>query len=190
MLKRDDYIEIIEEIRNTEKFSFDEYIDKVLTPLTVDNNFFIETLYKDIFYIIDGLDEPGDNDLVIENGDFVVENGDFKLTGYQTRLHDVLTWLHMELIKKFSVETKLQNDLFKKIEDFEEHVLRKPNFTPEYKAKLDKVKQSLKKERGQNHYKKSSWLKKTLDPDNFELKPNIAGLGLNLNEIINKFRKK
>lgn len=190
MMKRDDYIEIIEDIRNTEKFSFDEYIDKVLIPLSADNNFFIETLYKDIFYLIDGLDGPGDNDLVIENGDFVVEDGDFKMTGYQTRLHDVLTWLHMEMVKKFSAEIKFPNDLIKKIQDFEENTLRKTNYTPEYKSKLDKVKQSLKKERGQNHDKKSSWLKKTFDPDNFELKPNIAGLGLNLNEIINKFRNK
>ena len=131
MLKREDYLEIIEDIRNTEKFSFDEYIKKILIPNSNDNQFFIETLYKDIFYLINGLDKPGDNDLVIENGDFVIEDGDLKLTGYQTRLHDVLTWLHMELIKKFSSETKLPNDLFKKMEDFEKNVLHKSNYTLE-----------------------------------------------------------
>ena len=30
---------------------------------------------------------------------------------------------------------------------------------------------------------------KILDSDNFELKPNFAGLRINLNEIINKFKQ-
>ena len=50
MLKRTDYLDLIEEIRNTEKKSIDEYIDKVLEPLRSENEFFIETLYKDIRY--------------------------------------------------------------------------------------------------------------------------------------------
>ena len=56
MLKRDDYIEIIEDIRNTEKKSLDEYISKVLEPLRSDNDLFIETLYKDICYLLNGID--------------------------------------------------------------------------------------------------------------------------------------
>jgi len=189
MLKRDDYVNIIEDIRNTEKISIDEYIEKHLIPLQADNQFFIETLYKDIVYVLNGLDKAGDNDLVIENGDLAIEDGDFKLSGYQTRLHDILVWLHMEIVQRFASEIKYPNELSDKIENFEKNVLNKTNYTPEYKSKLDKIHQSLKKERSQNHEKKSSWIKKIIDPDNLELKPNIAGIGINLNEIINKFRK-
>ncbi len=189
MLKRDDYINIIEDIRNTERVSIDEYIEKNLIPLKENNQFFIETLYKDITYVLKGLDEPGDNDLLIENGDFVIEDGDFKLTGYQTRLHEILIWLHMEVIQGFMTEIKSFNELSEKVENFEESFLKKINYTPEYKAKLDKIHQSLKKERSQNYSKKNSWIKKIADPDNLELKPNIFGLGININEIINKFRK-
>ncbi len=189
MLKRDDYANIIEDIRNTEKISIDEYIEKHLIPLKEDNQFFIETLYKDIYYVIDGLDKPGDNDLVIENGDLVLEDGDFKLTGYQTRLHDILTWLHLEVVQKISANNKYPNQFSEKIQDFEKNFLGKINYTPEYKAKLDKIKQSLKKERLQNYDKDNSWIKKFINPDFLELKPNIAGIGLNINAIINTLKK-
>ena len=189
MLKREDYANIIEDIRNAEKISLDEYIDKHLIPLRADNQFFIETLYKDIHYVLKGLDKEGDNDLVIENGDFVVEDGDFKLTGYQTRLHDILNWLHMEVVTRILTEIKHPNELSEKIQDFERNFLLKTSYTPEYRATLDKINKSLKKERSQNHDKNNSWFKKLADPDNLELKPNFMGLGVNINEIINKFRK-
>ena len=98
MLKRDDYIEIIEDIRNTEKKSLDEYINKVLEPLRSDNDL-IETLYKDICYLLNGIDKVGENDLAIENGALVIEDGGLKLTGYQSRLHNLCHWLHMEICK-------------------------------------------------------------------------------------------
>lgn len=189
MLKREDYANIIEDIRNAEKISLDEYIDKHLIPLRADNQFFIETLYKDIHYVLNGLDKEGDNDLVIENGDFVIEDGDFKLTGYQTRLHDILNWLHLEVVTRISSEIKYPNELSEKTQDFERNFLLKTSYTPEYKATLDKINKSLKKERSQNHDKNNSWFKKLADPDNLELKPNFMGLGVNINEIINKFRK-
>jgi hypothetical protein len=189
MLKRNDFANIINDIRNTEKISLDEYIEKHLIPLKVDNLFFIETLYKDILYVLNGLDGADDNDLLIEDGDFVIEDGDFKSSGYQTRLHDILIWLHMEIVKRFSTEIKYPNELSVKIENFEKNFLYKTDYTPEYKITLDKIHLSLKKERSQNHNKKASWIKKILDPDNLELKPNIAGIGININEIINKLRK-
>jgi len=145
MLKREDYANIIEDIRNAEKISLDEYIDKHLIPLRADNQFFIETLYKDIHYVLKGLDKEGDNDLVIENGDFVVEDGDFKLTGYQTRLHDILNWLHMEVVTRILTEIKHPNELSEKIQDFERNFLLKTSYTPEYRATLDKINKSLKK---------------------------------------------
>lgn len=187
MLKRDDYLEIIEDIRNTEKKSLDEYISKVLEPLRSDNDLFIETLYKDIHYLLDGIDRVGENDLAIENGDLVIEDGDLKLTGYQSRLHNLCSWLHMEICNKF-----LEKDPFsicENMETFQKSFVEKTNYTPEYKAKLDKIKRSLRQERRQNLGLDTNFWNMILDTDNLELKPNIFGIGLNLNNIINKFKK-
>jgi hypothetical protein len=187
MLKRDDYLNLIEEIRNTEKKSLDEYIEKVLEPLREKNTNFIETLYKDVHYLIKDIDKPEENDLAIENGDLVIEDGDLKLTGYQSRLHNLSIWLHVEICKGFMDKSPLQ--FAKNMENFENNFLNKPNYTPEYKAKLDKVRKSLKRERKQNLNEKENLWNKIFDLDNLELKPNIAGLGINFNEIISKFRK-
>ncbi len=187
MLKRDDYLVLIEEIRNTETKSLDEYIEKVLEPLRSENANFIETLYKDIHYLIKDVDKPGENDLVVMQGDIIVEDDDFKLTGYQSRLHNISIWLHMEICKK-----KISQEPFRfveNMENFETHFLNKLNYTPEYKAKLDRIKKSLKKERMMNLNGKENLWNKVFDWDNFELKPNIAGIGINFNEIINKLRK-
>lgn len=187
MLKRNDYITLIEEIRNTEKKSIDEYIEKVLEPLRRENENFIETLYKDIFYLINDIDKKGENDLAIENGSLVIEDGEMKLTGYQSRLHNLSIWLHLEMVKKFMDENPMA--FIDKMENFEENFLKKPNYTPEYKLQLDKIKKSLKKERIQNLGERENFWNKILDVDNLELKPNIAGIGINFNEIYNKFKK-
>jgi len=189
MLKRDDYLQIIEEVRNIEKVSLDEYINKVLMPLKNENEFFIEILYKDINYILADLGKEGDNDLMIENGDFVIEDDDLKLTGYQTRLHDISIWLHMEIVEKATKDLEYPNQFIERMEEFEEKYFKRKTYTPEYKFKLEKIRHSLKKERRQNTNEKTSWFKKIIDTDNLELKPNIAGVGLNINEIINKFKK-
>ena len=76
-----------------------------------------------------------------------------------------------------------------KIEDFEVNFLNKPNYTPEYKSKLDKIKQSLKRERKQNLNERENLWEKLWDLDNLELKPNIAGIGFNFNNFLNKFNK-
>ncbi len=188
MLKREDYITLIEEIRNTDKKSIDEYIEKVLEPLRNENENFVEILYKDIHYLIKGIDKDGENDLAIENGDLVIEDGDLKLTGYQSRLHNLSVWLHMEVCHKFIEDNPLT--FIEKIENFNNIFLDKPNYTPEYKSKLDKIKKSLIKERKMNLGEKENFWDKVLDFDNLELKPNVAGIGINLNEIINKFKKK
>ena len=75
------------------------------------------------------------------------------------------------------------------MENFENNFLDKPNYTPEYKEKLDKIKKSLKKERKINLGEKENFWNKIFDVDNLELKPNFAGIGINGNNIINKFRK-
>ena len=189
MMQRNDYLLIIEEIRNIEKISINEYIEKRLIPLSVENSFFVETLYKDILYLLKDIEEEGDNDLVIENGDFLIEDGDFKINGYQTRLDEILTWLHMQVVRRLMLETNSPIQFSEKLENFEKNFLYKANYTAEYKNKLDKIHQSLRKERVQNSSKKKSIIKKIFDPDNLELKPNIMGVGININEIINKFRK-
>ena len=187
MLKRDDYINLIEEIRNTDKKSLDEFIEKVLEPLRTENKNFIEVLYKDIHYLIKDIDKEGENDLAVENGDFVIEDGDLKLTGYQSRLHNLSIWLHIEVCKKLTEVNPLT--FVEKMEDFEKNFLNKPNYTPEYKAKLDKIKRSLKKERKLNLGEKENFWDRIFDLDNLELKPNFAGIGINGNNLIDKFRK-
>ena len=187
MLKRTDYLDLIEEIRNTEKKSIDEYIKTVLEPLRKVNPNFIETLYKDIHYLIKDIDKDGENDLVIKNGDFAIEDSDLMMSGYQSRLHNLSIWLHIETIKEITKNSPLEFD--DKIQDFEKNFLNKPNYTPEYKSSLDKIKKSLKKERKLNLGEKENLWDKIWDLDNLELKPNIAGLGINLNNFLDKFRK-
>lgn len=131
MLKRDDYIGIIEDIRNTEKRSLDEYINNVLEPLRSQNDLFIETLYKDICYILNGIDKVGENDLVIENGDLVIEDGDLKLTGYQSSQHSLCNLLHMEICKKFF--EKDQFSFCEQMEAFQKSFVEKTNYTPNTK---------------------------------------------------------
>ena len=192
MIKRFEYLKLIEEIRNLENISLDEYIDAVLKPLSVKDKNFIKTLYKDVHYLIKDIDKEGENDLAIENDDFVIEDDgflrtDLKLTGYQSRLHRLSIWLHLEVVKELSKDNPFEFP--KKMESFELNFLNKNNYTPEYKYSLDKIKQSLKDEKRNCLGKESSFLNKILDIDNVELKPNIAGIGLNINEIIKKFKK-
>lgn len=149
---REDYLKIIEEIRNLETGALDDYIAKKLIPLKNNESFFVETLYKDICYVLRGVDSVGDNDLIIENGDFVFESGDFKLTGYQTRLHDLCIWLHAQIIEKAINEGAAWN-ISERMQQFESIVLKKNNYTPEYKRKLDAINRSIKRERFENYKK-------------------------------------
>lgn len=187
MLKPDDYLNLIEEIRNTDIKSLDEYIEKVINPLKLENENLVEILYKDVYYLLKGINKDDENDLAIENGNLVIENGSLKLTGYQSRLHNLSVWLHMEICKKFIERKPLT--FVENMENFEKNYLNKPNYTPEYKAKLERIKKSIKKERKLNLGEKEVLWEKIWDLDNLELKPNIFGVGLNLNNFIDKFRK-
>tara|TARA_R110002072_G_scaffold301914_3_gene482839 strand:+ start:26 stop:613 length:588 start_codon:yes stop_codon:yes gene_type:complete len=184
---RNSNLEIIRQIRNSEKISLDDYIDKVLIPLKEENPNFLNTLYKDIVYVLDGLD----NDLLFENGELVIEDGDFKLTGYQTRLHDIGNWLHQEFVRKTmeNIDVGFES-ISDKLENAELQLLKNDTLTIEYKLELNKIKKSIEKEKKHNHDNKSNGLKKYLDFDILELKPNIFGLGINFNEIINKAKNK
>lgn len=187
---RNSNIKIIEELRNSQKIVLDDYIDKVLIPLKKENSNFLKTLYKDILYVLDDLDKPDENDLTIENGDLVIEDGDFKLTGYQTRLHDICIWLHQEFIEDSLTNFDFKTNLVDVLKKAEQKLLKQENYTIEYREKLDIIKKSIKKERKVNFENKSNGLKKYLDFDILELKPNFLGIGINLNELINKMRKK
>ena len=187
---RNSNILIIEELRNSEKIVLDDYIDKILVPLKIENPNFLKTLYKDILYVLDGLDKPDENDLVIENGDFVIEDGDFKITGYQTRLHDISIWLHQEFIEDSLTKKNKLIDIVEVLKKAEKKLIKQENLTTEYREKLDIIKKSLKKERKANFENKSNGVKKYFDTDVLELKPNFFGIGINLNELINKMKKK
>lgn len=187
---RNSNLEIIRQIRNSEKVSLDDYIEKVLLPLKQSNPNFLKTLYKDIVYVLDGLDSPEDNDLIIENGDFVIEDGGFKLSGYQTRLHDISIWLHQEFVSETLEKNIGVNDLNDALEKAELKLFQHDKLTPEHKTELDKIKVSLKKEKKTNYENKNNGLKKYLDFDILELKPNIFGVGFNINELINRAKNK
>ena len=69
MIKREDYLTIIEEIRNTDKKSIDEFIAKILEPIISENENFIEILYKDIYYLIEDIDK--NNTGILKFNDFI-----------------------------------------------------------------------------------------------------------------------
>jgi hypothetical protein len=154
ILVREDYLKIIEEIRNLEKQALDNYIEKKLIPLKNENEFFVETLYKDILYVLRDVDQDGDNDLMIVDGDFVFEDDDYKLTGYQTRLHEITIWLHREVANKIIQSDPLH--FVEKMEQFEKSVLDKTSYTVEYRNKLDAINRSIKVERSENYEKETS----------------------------------
>ena len=190
MLFNNDYIVIINEIRNLDDLLLDSYINKKLIPLRDDNDFFIEKLYKDIFYIIYDIDTEGDNDIIIENGDIVIENGDFKLTGYQTRLYKISTWLNSEI--KMKMANQYPFTFTEQVENFEKFVLKNNNYTVEYKQKLDEIKSSLRKEWKQNYNPPKSKIgilfSSIFDLDNFDLSPKFSGFGIDLKKIIQSIK--
>lgn len=187
---RNTNLEIIRQLRNSEKISLDDYIEKILIPLKKENQNFLKILYKDILYVLDDLDKPEDNDLLFENGDLVIEYGCLKLSGYQTRLHDITIWLHQEFVSETITKNIILKNLNSELEKAELKLFLHDKLTPEYKTELIKVKQSLKKERKINYDNKNNGLKEYLDFDILELKPNICGIGFNLNELINRMRNK
>ncbi len=193
LLIREDYLKIIEEIRNLEKRALDGYIKNKLIPLQKENDFFIETLYKDVIYVLKNVDESGDNDEIIENGDWVMEDDDFKLTGYQTRLHDIIIWLHSEVCRELIEKNPFT--FSEKMEQFEKSVLEKDNYTVEYRKKLNEINRSIIKERNEN-YATTKPVKKFIgrifDLDNWNLKFKVPFIGIEINfkGIIKNFQSK
>ncbi len=187
---RNTNLEIIRQLRNTEKISLDDYIENILIPLKEQNRNFLKILYKDILYVLDGLDKPEDNDLLFENGELVIEDGGLKLSGYQTNLHYIAIWLHREFVTETLTENIGLKNLNTELENAELKLFQRDKLTPEYKTELEKIKRSLQKERKSNYDNKNNGLEKYLDFDVLELKPNIFGIGFNLNKIINRAKNK
>ncbi|MCR9171825.1 MAG: hypothetical protein NXI10_04995 [bacterium] len=188
---RNTNLEIIRQLRNLEKDSLDSFIDNVLLPLKEKNPSFLKTLYKDIMFTLNGLDEEGDNDLVIEDGHLVIENGSLKLSGYQTRLHDIVRWLHIETLSENFERYNDMEKILSHIERFQKELREVDHYTPEYKKELEKIKSSLKRERRNNYENEKYWFKDDLTSKLQEvlvLKPNIGGVGVDIKSLIRLIR--
>ncbi len=185
VLTRDDYYQMMLEIRELERISVGDYLEDKFEKYSKRNPDFVKILYKDISKVLDGVDHDGDNDLVIENGDFVIEYGDLKLSGHPTNLHFAVIWLNIKLIELFAtngIRTYDQN-----MENFENDFLKHNYDTHAYSKKLKALTFELKKERNSKDNK--GWVWNDLI-DYVELKPNIAGIGINFNAILKRISNK
>lgn len=181
VLTRDDYWNMILEIHEIERISLGSYLEDQFQKALFKNPDFVKILYKDIFKVIDDVNAQGDNDLLIQNGDFVVEYGDYKQTGHPTNLHFALTWLHLKLIEELNPQNP--DDLEYKLRRFEDDFLKINYDTPVQQKRTSELNRQLRVERKSKD--KSGW--KWSDFNEYlELKPNIAGVGINLNAIFSK----
>lgn len=181
VLARDEYFQIILEIKEIERISLGNYLEDKFQKVVLKNPDFIKILYKDIYKVLDRTDKEGDNDLLIENGDFVDKYGAIKLTGLPTNLHYALTWLHMKLVEDFTAESPLQ--FISKMEQFENDFLKINYDTQAYTNRINELNLELRKK--QNSKDKLGWTWSDLN-EIIELKPNFAGFGVNLNAIFSR----
>ena len=181
VLTRDDYWNMILEIREIERISLGSYLEDKFEKVFFKNPDFVKILYKDILKVIDGIDEEGDNDLLIQDGDFVVEYGDYKQTGHPTNLHFALTWLHIKLIEQLSPQNQI--DLEFQLRRFEDDFLKINYDTPAQQKRIAELNRQIRIERKSKD--KSGWKWSNLN-EYLELKPNIAGIGINLNAIFSR----
>ena len=181
VLTRDEYFKIILEIRDLERISLSDYLQDKYEKLSSKNPHFVKILYKDIYKILDGVDNDCDNDLIIESGDFLVEYGDIKLSGYPTNLHFALVWLYSMLVENLNMEST--KEFYAELDRFENDFLKINYDTPEYTKKLVELRFQLRKE--SNEKNKTGLIWKDLN-DFIELKPNIGGIGINFNAIFGR----
>lgn len=98
-------------------------LKKFLIHLILENKNFIEILYKDVYYLIKDINKKDENDLLIKNGSLGIENGSIELSGYQSRLHNLSIWLHMEICIKFMEKNPL--NFIENMQNFENNFLKK-----------------------------------------------------------------
>jgi len=183
VLTRDEYYKIILDIRELERISLVDFLEDKYLKSIKRNPDFIKILYKDIYRILEIINNEANLDLVIQNGDFTIEHGDLKLTGNPTNLDYTLTWLHMKLVESFISENP--HHLASKMNAFENDFLNVNNDTPEYTKRLSALSIQIKKElRNKN---KSGWTWADLN-DIITLQPNFCGLGVNINAIFDKIK--
>ncbi len=181
VLIRENYFQMILEIRDLERISLENYLEDKYQKFISKNPNLIKILYKDIYKVLDGIDNEDNLDVVIENGDFVIENGDIKLSGHPTNLHYALTWLHVKLIE--DIIEKDPNNLISEIDNFENAFLKVNYDTPSYKKKLSDLKLEIRKEIKNKNKSNLSWNDVN---EIIILKPSLFGIGVNLNALFGK----
>ena len=134
IITRNEYLNIIKTVIDLPLNSVEEYLDSLTKKYSGDNSFFEENLYKDILQVMDGIDNEGDNDLLIENGDFVIKNGDIQLTGKQNGLHIAMSWLYLRILQKTRSNNTNPSQSINKLHQFNEEFLKEDNNTPEVTA--------------------------------------------------------
>jgi hypothetical protein len=181
VLTRDEYFKIILEIRDLERISLSNYLQDKYEKLYSKNPHFVKILYKDIYKILDKVDNECDKDIIIESGDFLVEYSDIKLTGYPTNLHFALVWLYSMLVESLNMAST--KEIYAELDRFENDFLKINYDTPAYTKKLAELRLQLRKEC--NEKNKTGLIWKDLN-DFIELKPNIGGIGINFNAIFGR----
>lgn len=142
VLTRDEYFQIIMEIYNLHNNTIDIYLTDKYKEYLPKNPEFVECLLKDIHKVSEGVNKPGDNDILIENGDFAIEHGDIKRTGNGvSNLELAEAWLWIEYIKKYT-DANLNIEDF--LAHFENEFLTRNDYTPAYAKKIADLNKELK----------------------------------------------
>jgi len=142
VLTRDEYFQIIMEIYNLHNNTIDIYLTDKYKEYLPKNPEFVECLLKDIHKVSEGVNKPGDNDILIENGDFAIEHGDIKRTGNGvSNLEFAEAWLWIEYIKKYT-DANLNIEDF--LAHFENEFLTRNDYTPAYAKKIADLNKELK----------------------------------------------
>ncbi len=183
VLTRDEYFQIILDIRDIERISIATYLEDKFQMYSHNNPDFVKILYKDIKKVVEEVDTEYDNDLEFQNSDFVIEYSGIKLKENPTNLHYALIWLHTKLIEILTNANPGTVD--QEIDKFKIDFLNIIYNSPNYAKKLSDLSFELRKER--NFENRWNWDEII---NCFEFKPNFYGMGINLKYIFNKFLNK
>lgn len=144
-LIRNDYYTMMIEIIELERISVGDYLEYQFQQYIQSNPNFIEILYKDISFVLEGIYKVEDLSFEIQDGDFVIEYGDIKLTGSPNNLIYATIWLHEKIVEKFSDQDYAK--MMDKKERFENDFLKINYNTIEYNTKIDELRQKLIKDK-------------------------------------------
>lgn len=180
VLTRDEYFNIIEEIRNIAKISLDDYMQERYNRAIKKNPHFVKLLYKDIHDVL--YFKNNASKIVIENGDLVIENGDIKIYPeyIYTNLDYAYTWLHMQLISDY-VQQHGANRLHQF--DVSKYLFEDLKNSPSVNQKIKEFRKSVAEEK--NPIIEKKWSLQELNKI-FTLKPGLFGMSIDINTIISK----